>query len=331
MRANPIGKIVAVRLALVPRGRPLKSVDASASSAARFGAELRGTRVAQNLTLSALASRIGYTLQHISEVELAKAGVSRAFVEACDQALDAGGRLLALYPAVRVEQIVERENRETARRSALGLPQEIEDDVRRRDFIGLGLAVVLLGPEAVARASQDDWERIAHAWTREVASAPDRQALLPGLMADLKRLAEAGGPQRAIAQLSVCSAMIALSGGDAATARRWWSRAHVAARAEGDRELTAYVAGQHAYDGVYALYKPSQALTLANRAVAVTSAPCAGRMHALSARARALALLNRRREARAAMNDLERSYEQLPHDVARRTIGGWSEASAAFR
>jgi len=26
------------------------------------------------------------------------------------------------------------------------------------------------------------------------------------------------------------------------------------------------------------------------------------------------------------MNDLERSYEQLPHDVARRTIGGWSEA-----
>ena len=99
-------KIVAVRLALVPRGRPLKSVDASASCAARFGAELRGTRVAQNLTLAALASRIGYTLQHISEVELAKAGVSKAFVEACDEALDAGGRLLALYPAVRVEQIV---------------------------------------------------------------------------------------------------------------------------------------------------------------------------------------------------------------------------------
>lgn len=36
-----------VRLAVVPRGRPLKLVDANASSAARLGAEIRGTRVAQ--------------------------------------------------------------------------------------------------------------------------------------------------------------------------------------------------------------------------------------------------------------------------------------------
>jgi hypothetical protein len=278
------------------------------------------------LTLHALASRINYTAQHISEVELAHASASEAFVAACDKALDAHGALLALYPAVKIEQLAERENRETLRRSALRFPQEV-DDVKRRAFIGLGLAVVLLGPEAVARASADDWDRIAAAWTHEVATAPDRQALLPGLMADLRRLAEAGGPQRAIAQLSVCAAMIALSGGDAATARRWWSRAHVAARAHGDRELTAYVAGQHAYDGVYALYKPAKALAVADRAVAVTDAPCAGRMHALSARARALALLNREREATEAMNELERSFERLPGDVARRTtVGGWSEA-----
>jgi transcriptional regulator with XRE-family HTH domain len=66
-------------------------------------------RVARNLTLQALASRIGYSPQHISEVERAQASASKAFVTACDRALDAQGELLALYPAVRIEQVEERE------------------------------------------------------------------------------------------------------------------------------------------------------------------------------------------------------------------------------
>ena len=55
---------------------------------------------------------------------------------------------------------------------------------------------MLLGPEAAARASRDDWDRIAHAWSYEIWTAPDRQALLPGLAADLRRLHANGGPQR---------------------------------------------------------------------------------------------------------------------------------------
>ena len=50
--------------------------------------------------------------------------------------------------------------------------------MKRRAFIGLGLSVVLLGPEAAARASADDWDRIGHAWGYEIATAPDRSALL---------------------------------------------------------------------------------------------------------------------------------------------------------
>lgn len=192
--------------------------------------------------------------------------------------------------------------------------------------MGLGLVAVLVGPGAAARAlSELEGEQIASDWTREVAISNDRQALMPALRADLKRLAEQGGPQRAIASLSVCAAMIALSGGDGASARRWWSRAHVAARASGDRRLAAYVAGQHSYDGVYALYQPAQALALADQAVAITHSPCAGRMHALGARARALALLGRKREAHAALQVLERSYERLPRSVTNQSIGGWAE------
>jgi transcriptional regulator with XRE-family HTH domain len=143
----------------VPRGRPPKSVDPNASSAARLGAEIRASRVARNLTLHALARRIGYTPQHISEVELAKVCPSEAFVAAVDRALDAHGRLLDLYPAVRVELLIERENRSESRREAIRCCQEVSD-VKRRAFIGLGLSVVLLGPEAAARASANDWDRI---------------------------------------------------------------------------------------------------------------------------------------------------------------------------
>jgi hypothetical protein len=68
---------------------------------------------------------MGFAPQHISEVELAKASASEAFVAAADRALGAEGRLLALHPAVRIEQVVERERRQisdrsTARASSVG-------------------------------------------------------------------------------------------------------------------------------------------------------------------------------------------------------------------
>lgn len=310
----------------MPRGRPPKSVDPDASCAARLGAQIRACRAARGLTLHALSRRIGYTPQHISEAELANCPVSEPFVAALDRALHAGGRLLELYPAVVVERAFERQRRANARRAALPSTQEV-DDVRRRAFLGLGLAVVLLGPEAAARAGTDDWERIAHAWSYELATAPDVQALLPGLAADLRRLSARGGPQRAIAQLSSYVAGIAVSGGDHDLARRWWRRARTAARATGDGHLMAYVSGQQAVQCLYGAYTPASALTLADEALAATAAPCAGRMKALGARAQALAMLRRTREAHEGLAALERTFERLPRDVTREKVSslGWSE------
>jgi hypothetical protein len=128
--------------------------------------------------------------------------------------------------------------------------------VKRRAFIGLGLSVVLLGPEAAARATRDDWDRIAHAWSYEIETAPDRSALLPGLAADLKRLHANGGPQRVVAQLSSHAAAIAVTAGGTQTAHRWWSRARAAAVAAGDNQLIAYVAGRQAIQGLYGAYSP---------------------------------------------------------------------------
>lgn len=292
-----------------------------------MGAELRALRQARGLTLEALGRSIGYSPQYVSEIERANVAPTRPFITECDRALAAEGALLKLLPAVVDEHAFERERRATARRRALRSAEE-DDDVRRRAFIGVGLAVVLFGPEAAARAiSEADAERIAHEWSFEIATAPDRRALLPGLAADLKRLAASGGSQRAIAQLSSYVAMIAASSGDSEVARRWWLRARRAADASGDSQLTAYVAGQRAVQGIYGLYSPAQALALANGALAVTSAPCAGNMSALGARAQALAMLGRKREAREAIAGAEAAFERLPREVTREKIaaGGWAE------
>ena len=70
------------------RGRPPKPLNPDASSAARLGAALRARRVENGLTLVKLAERIGYSPQHVSEVELAQASVSGSFVAECDRALE---------------------------------------------------------------------------------------------------------------------------------------------------------------------------------------------------------------------------------------------------
>jgi transcriptional regulator with XRE-family HTH domain len=291
-----------------------------------LGAELRARRVAHDLTLTGLANRIGYTPQHLSEVELAKSAASQSFVTAVDDALGANGRLLALYPAVLIEQVVERQRRVTARRDALRCPQEA-DDVKRRAFIGLGLAVVLLGPEAAAKASRDDWDRIAHAWSYEISTAPDRNALLPGLAADLKRLHANGGPQRVVAQLASYAATIAMTKGDTELARRWWRRARSSAVAAGDSHLVAYITGRQAMQALYGAYSPRHVVLLADEALRATNAPCTGRMNALGAKARALAMLGRQRSTSETLAALEHTFNRLPADVTRDKLSsrGWAE------
>jgi transcriptional regulator with XRE-family HTH domain len=98
------------------RGRPPKPLDPNASNAARLGAEIRSRRLERGLTLEALAEVIGFTPQHISEVERAKASVSNPFLTACDHALEAQGSLLELLPAVVYERAIERHDRSVARR-----------------------------------------------------------------------------------------------------------------------------------------------------------------------------------------------------------------------
>ena len=182
----------------------------------------------------------------------------------------------------------------------------VDDDVRRRAFLSLGVVAVLFGPEAAARAlSQAEAEQVTQEWSRALFVAPDRQALLPGLAADLRRLKANGGPQRAVALLSAYVAMITASGGNARVSHRWWLRAQNAADAPDDSHVAAYLAGQRAVHALYADRAPARALVLAKHALSLTAAPCAGRMHALSAVVRGSAALGRQRDAREALVALQ--------------------------
>jgi transcriptional regulator with XRE-family HTH domain len=146
-------------------GRPSKPLAADAPpAAAALGAELRRRRRERGLTLAALGARTGYSPQHISSLELAGAGATRACVAALDAALDAQGALLDLLPAVIAERWVAAECRASSRRRYDD--QEV-DPTNRRGLLEAGASVALGAPVLCgvpARAGDVDPELPAH-WT----------------------------------------------------------------------------------------------------------------------------------------------------------------------
>jgi transcriptional regulator with XRE-family HTH domain len=159
-------------LSVAPRrGRPPKLLDPEASRAARLGAELRAHREAQNLTLQALADRIDYSLQHISQVEHGRAAVTQAFLQACEAELGADGALMRLLPEVILEHARIRSARVAARRSA-DTPSDEEDEVEpinRRGLVveagaaaalGLGMTAAPAAAREIDPALPDHWARL---------------------------------------------------------------------------------------------------------------------------------------------------------------------------
>ena len=100
------------------RGRPPNPIDPNASHAARLGAEIRDRRTDAELTLEQLAKQVGFSQQHISEVERAKTTPGAAFVAAVDRALEADGAIERLLPPVLADREERRQERAEARRAA---------------------------------------------------------------------------------------------------------------------------------------------------------------------------------------------------------------------
>jgi hypothetical protein len=312
------------------------------------------------LTLKDLAQLTGYSVQHLSEAELAKAPASTRCVTACDRALNARGRLLALLPAMVYERAMQREQRAEARQSDTtsppGMPSAVrstqpqaedDEDVKRRTFLGVGLAALL--PPSVAAAGGvrrvlgpdiEEWERTVHSYGYDVALTPTRE-LLPAMAADLRELqnlldaplsdADRQALVRVAGQLATLTAGAVVGAGKPEVARRWWRHARQAATASGDAELLAFACGSQAVLGLYGGYTPTQVLAITDEAQAATRTPCAGVMNALGGRAQALALLGREREAMGALDDLARTLERLPDATTRDRVSAWGWSEQKWR
>jgi len=92
------------------------------SQAAFLGWRLRQVRLQRSLTLSQLATHVGYSAQHIGAVERAEAAPSEAFIVACDEALQTARQFERLLPGVIREQSTRRHERVARRRGVARTP-----------------------------------------------------------------------------------------------------------------------------------------------------------------------------------------------------------------
>ncbi|MGH8901633.1 MAG: helix-turn-helix domain-containing protein, partial [Egibacteraceae bacterium] len=129
-------------------GRPPKPLDPNVSSAALLGSRLRRLREERGLSQQRLASLVSFSSQHVGAVERGAAPVSGEFVAECDAALDAGGCLLELFPAVVAERAAERHRRQSRRRAEQGRFSD-----RSRGGVPPGIPEVSLPGAVPARAA----------------------------------------------------------------------------------------------------------------------------------------------------------------------------------
>ena len=82
---------------------PPSAADSAASQ--RFRWELRSCRVRRGLTQRALADLVRFSRETVAAVESGRRFGSHEFAVRCDDVLDTGGRLAALWPQVAAEQL----------------------------------------------------------------------------------------------------------------------------------------------------------------------------------------------------------------------------------
>ncbi len=144
-------------------GRPPKIIDPARSAVAALGAELRRLRIGRGLTLAQRGRLVGYSGQHLVAVERGTTVPSEVVVSACDAAVLANGRSIAMLPAVIREQAQIRHQHEAARR-----PARLADPVEARarqvcdqdDLDWVRLADAARRPSRLSPAIVDDLELI---------------------------------------------------------------------------------------------------------------------------------------------------------------------------
>jgi tetratricopeptide (TPR) repeat protein len=277
-----------------------------------FGDALRRLRGSRSVRDVARLAACGKT--HVSDLETGKRQPTATIAAALDQALGAGGELIALADV---------------RPGSSPLDQA--------DALQQGLHQTLAaGP--LTDASLDEWEYTVGRHGRATRYRPEGE-LLPELLADFTDLRlvlthRQPVPARrrltiAVAQMSGLMALTLLKLGDSRS-RAWWRTGRAAAAAAEDRATLSWMYAQEAYQLYYG-GDLEGAVELAVRAQHLAGGlPCVGPALAAPLEARALAVLQQRDGAVEALSRAEVALERLPAAEQVGSAFGYSESQLRF-
>lgn len=301
-------------------GRPLNPLNPDASHAARLGAQLRERRQAQGLTLEGLGALIGFSPQHISEVERANAPASATFVVECDRALKTRGDLLDLWSAAVHEQALRRAERGAARRAEASAAANVES------FNGhdAELEAIELGSRArsgdVSAVTLEGLEIAVHDLCRRYTTVPAAVLLddVRRWRRTIFRLLDARATLRQRRQLMVTAgwlsqlaACLHVDVGQHAAAVACRRAAHDLGVDTGDRQMVAWGLEVRAWQALLARrYEDAVRLCRAGRDFAGDDTSAAVQLTAQ--RARASARLGNARETYVALEDAAAMCSHLP-------------------
>ena len=302
----------------------------------RFGPRMRQLRQQRGISFRALANRVLSCKTSLQEFEVGKSMPSVDTARRIDEALDAGGELVALLSAAECPAGLGEQENAMKRRDVLQSLTALATGAAGVPLVSLeairhGVGVAFGGVPQV-----DEWESIVTGYARDFYTIPPAE-LLADLSADLvvlQHLVSASGEvhardlSRAGGQLSVIMAMTLASLGQARAARRWWTTARQAADRSTDAVTRVWVRDWEAVNGLYERRPIPELLDLADEATAIDpTLASAGMAGALSGKAQALSILGRAEEAQAALRNLEAVCERLPSSVVNdgTSMFGWPE------
>jgi transcriptional regulator with XRE-family HTH domain len=258
-----------------------------------FGEALREVREATGATMRRLAHGTAYSPSHLRSVENGNRRATPDLVEACDDALRAGGILIALFHA-----------------------EEADDQVRRRTILatlGTLAAVGMPNPRLICEALRSDllsvlgvsdWNEISAEYGQLfVTESPDDfQVRLTGDLLVLRSTLSTGSDQaeHAAPRLMMLQGMVTANLGDRDAASRWYRAARLAADASHDGTVRQWIQGREVFRRGYEGAPPERVLA---------EAADVDDVEARLASAQALARLQETARAYAALVEARRLHE----------------------
>ncbi|MEV4178787.1 helix-turn-helix transcriptional regulator [Nonomuraea sp. NPDC049709] len=290
-----------------------------------FGQVLRDLR--GNRTLEAVAHAAGISTSYVYKLENDQRKPARRVVEALEVATNAQG---ALIEASERNGKKSASNADTFPPIATKSPVRTldindhygetgEDATERRRLFGLAASAGIVGFDEIVRQeldhttdrprSAEDWDITRADHLHALRTRPPAQ-VIKDLSIDLYALRQqmhtTSGDEltelyRVAALLAVIQANALTRVSDHGAAIRWWSTARKTADASRDLELRLLVRSEEAIHGLYGQREPETVLRLIENARRISRRPWPRLM---TARAKALALLNRSKEAADTLRDL---------------------------